>query len=84
MIWIELIGFIAAILTTAAGIPEVIKVTKTKHTRDLSLPMIGMLLSGVFMWLLYGIFINSWPIILANTVTFSLWGKILILKLKYK
>ncbi len=84
MIFTEVIGFIAAILTTAAGIPELMKVIKTKHTRDISLVMILVLLSGLSMWLTYGFLINSMPIIFANIITLSIWTAILYLKLRYK
>lgn len=67
---VTLIGIIAAICTTIAFFPQVYKVYKTKHTRDLSLPMYIIFSAGVLLWLVYGIIINNLPIIAANAVTF--------------
>lgn len=84
MDYVTLIGFLAGILVTVSFVPQVIKAWKTKHTRDISLIMFILFTTGVFLWLVYGIFLNSLPIILANTVTFILALSILILKIKYK
>lgn len=81
---VEMIGMIAAILTTASFMPQAFKAIKTKDTKGLSLTMYGMLFIGVILWLVYGVMMNAMPIILANAVTFVLAGTIIILKLKYK
>lgn len=81
---VETLGLVAALLTTASFIPQAIKVIKTKHTQDLSLSMYSMFFVGVFLWLIYGIMLNSTPIILANLITLVFSGIILFLKLKYK
>ena len=83
MAYTELIGFIAATLTTSAFIPQAIKVYKTKHTKDISLWMFIVLSIGIFSWLIYGILLNSLPIILANVITLILSIFILTNKLKY-
>ncbi len=79
----EIIGIIAGILTTIAFIPQVVKTWKLKETKDLSLGMFLIFTSGVFLWLIYGIMTNSFPIILANTGTIILASIILFFKLKY-
>jgi MtN3 and saliva related transmembrane protein len=81
---VTLIGSVAAICTTISFVPQVIKIYKTKETRDLSLLMYAVFSLGVFLWLCYGIMIKSMPIMIANlvTLTFSLF--ILIMKVKYK
>ena len=84
MVYVEVIGFLAGILTTIAFIPQVIKVWKTKSTKDISLIMFIVLCTGIFLWLVYGILISSLPVILANIVTFILALIILIFKIKYK
>ncbi len=81
---IIVLGLIAGALTTAAFLPQVIKTWKSKQTRDISLIMFLAFTSGVFLWLLYGIYINSLPVIAANLVTFMLSLIILIFKIKYK
>lgn len=79
-----ILGLIAASLTTFAYLPQSLKAIKTKHTKDLSLPMILMLEFGLITWLIYGILISSIPIIAANTVSILFMSIILYLKIKYK
>ena len=74
----ELIGFIAAICTTFAFLPQVIKVCKTKQTKDLSLRMYTIMFIGICLWFVYGLRINSLSIILANIVTGVLVFTILV------
>ena len=81
---IESIWFIAAIWTTASFLPQAIKTIKTKDTKSLSLPMYIMFTFWVFMWLVYGLMIISYPIIIANTITLILAWTILLYKVKYK
>jgi MtN3 and saliva related transmembrane protein len=78
------IGFIAAIMTSIAFLPQVIKTWKLKETRDISLLMFLILSAGIFLWIIYGIIIQDIPIIIANSITFILCMIILFLKLKYK
>ena len=78
------IGFFAAFCTTIAFLPQAIKVYKTKSTKDISLYMFLIFTIGVLSWLIYGLIINDWPVILANAVTLVLSFFILIYKLKYK
>lgn len=66
---IELIGFVAAILTTAGFAPQVYKTIKTKAVKDVSLSMYLVLFVGMGFWLFYGILIDSFSIILANIVS---------------
>jgi MtN3 and saliva related transmembrane protein len=74
----ELIGFIAAVCTTFAFLPQVIKVWKTKQTKDLSLRMYTIMFIGICLWFVYGLRINSLSIILANIVTGVLVFTILV------
>ena len=80
----EIIGLIAAVCTTFAFIPQVIKVWKTKQTKDLSLRMYSIMFIGILLWLVYGIRIDSLSIILANVVTATLVGTILAYIIKGK
>lgn len=84
MDYIEILGLVAATLTTAAFIPQVYKTWKEKSTKDISLSMYTVLLTGSLLWLTYGFFIESLPIILANTITAVLLVFMLMMKLKYK
>ena len=78
-----LIGTLAAIITTAAFIPQVWKAYHSKRTQDLSHYMLYIFLVGLVLWMVYGIMTNSLPIILANTVTLFLAIFLLYLKIKH-
>ena len=78
-----LIGFIAAICTTIAFIPQALKTIKTRHTKDLSFLMYLIFSTGVLFWLVYGLLLGEWPIIFANTITLVLTVIILILKIRH-
>tara|TARA_R110001583_G_scaffold49679_3_gene155479 strand:+ start:1628 stop:1885 length:258 start_codon:yes stop_codon:yes gene_type:complete len=80
----EIIGLIAAVLTTSAFVPQVFKVWKSKSTESLSLTMYLAFFVGIVLWLVYGIHLNSLAMILSNTVTGFLALILIILKLKYK
>jgi MtN3 and saliva related transmembrane protein len=84
MNWITVLGVVAGILTTISFLPQVIKAWKTKQTKDISLGMYSIFVSGVALWLIYGFAINDLPVILANAVTLVLAGFVLIMKIKYK
>lgn len=80
----EIIGLIAAVCTTFAFIPQVMKVWKTKQTKDLSLRMYSIMFIGIILWLVYGIRIDSLSIIMANVLTATLVGTILVYIIKGK
>ncbi|HMC85044.1 MAG TPA: SemiSWEET transporter [Chitinophagaceae bacterium] len=69
MHYIEVIGLIAAFLTTTAFFPQVIKTVKTKSTGDLSLPMYTLMFTGTLSWLVYGLLKGDLPVTLANAVS---------------
>jgi len=79
----NIVGFIAAIFTTFAFVPQVIKVWRTRSTADISLGMYSLFTLGVALWLAYGILLDAWPIILANIVTLLLAGAVLVMKVKF-
>jgi MtN3 and saliva related transmembrane protein len=80
----EIIGLIAAVLTTAAYVPQVYKTWKTKSAGNISLTMYIAMFIGILLWLIYGIHLNSLAMILANSVTAILTLIILVFKLRYK
>jgi len=80
---IDIFGFIAALLTTSAFLPQVIKTLREKDTKSLSLPMYIILTSGLLLWLTYGIMIKDWALIIANSITGILAFIILVAKIKY-
>lgn len=84
MDWISVLGFVAATLTTGSFLPQTMKVIRSKCTKDLSFGMYLLLVIGLFSWIVYGIFVGSWPVIIANAVTLIFASIILFLKIKYK
>ena len=79
----ELIGAIAATLTTCSFLPQVWRVWQTRHTKDISLLMYTLFTLGVALWLAYGILLDAWPIIIANSITLLLAGTVLVMKLRF-
>lgn len=79
---VEILGYVAAFLTTLSFLPQAIQTLRTQDTEALSLGMYGIFSFGVFLWLVYGLIINNWPIVVANAITFVLAGLIFVLKLK--
>jgi MtN3 and saliva related transmembrane protein len=81
---VDALGLVAGCLTTAAFVPQVVRVWRTRSTRDISFAMFLLLTVGIGMWLIYGLFIESRPVVLANGVTLVLAMAILAAKIRYK
>jgi MtN3 and saliva related transmembrane protein len=81
---IEIVGVIAAILTTSAFVPQVYKTWKSKSAKELSLTMYLVLFTGIVLWFIYGYVIESFAIKLANIITGLLVLMLIYFKLKYK
>lgn len=81
---IDLIGYVAATLTTLAFIPQVLHTWRTRSTQGISLGMYAIFTSGLVLWLAYGILLGAWPIIIANTITLALAISILAMKIFYR
>jgi MtN3 and saliva related transmembrane protein len=77
------VGFAAAILTTASFVPQALHTFQTKDVRGISLGMYSAFTAGVSLWLVYGLLLGAWPIVIANLITLSLASAILLMKLKY-
>jgi MtN3 and saliva related transmembrane protein len=83
MALVDWVGAIAATLTTLAFVPQALKTWRSRHARDLSLGMFLLFTLGVIGWLIYGLLLGSWPIIIANAITVVLAGGILFFKIRY-
>jgi MtN3 and saliva related transmembrane protein len=83
MNYVFALGIIAACLTTAAFVPQVVKAHTSKQTKDISIAMCVLLACGVTLWAIYGLFLNSQPIIVANIIVLALTLYLIILKRKY-
>ncbi|KGG09093.1 SemiSWEET family sugar transporter [Prochlorococcus marinus] len=80
---VDIFGYFAAILTTSAFLPQLIKTLKTKKAEDVSLTTLIMFIIGVLSWIIYGFKISSTPILIANLITLILNLLILISKIYF-
>lgn len=81
---IDSIGLAAGLLTTTAFIPQVWKIYRTKSGKDISARMFSLFSAGIVLWLVYGVLLQSLPLILSNAVTLVLSLTIIGLKLRYR
>jgi MtN3 and saliva related transmembrane protein len=80
----DLIGYCAAVLTTAAFLPQAWHTFRTRDVSGVSLGMYSVFTVGVACWLGYGLLLGAWPIIIANLITLGLAATILVMKLLYR
>lgn len=80
---ISIVGLVAALCTTTAFLPQVIKVVKTKKTQDISLLMYLVLITGLVLWLIYGFSIKDLPLICGNAISLVLASIVLGYKIKF-
>ena len=80
----DIFGFAAAILSTVAFIPQVVKTWRTKSAGDVSFTLLITFSTGCLNWVIYGILVNSKPVTIANTITLMLNLAILALKVKFQ
>ncbi len=81
--WTTMIGLIAATCTTCSFLPQVIKIVRSKRTRDVSLLMYAVLSTGLFLWLVYGFILKDIPLIVANSISLTLSLCVLVLKIRH-
>jgi MtN3 and saliva related transmembrane protein len=79
----DVIGSLAACLTTASFVPQVWLSFKTRDVSGVSLSMYSVFTVGVALWLVYGLLLGAWPVVIANVITLVLALLILGMKLKY-
>jgi MtN3 and saliva related transmembrane protein len=79
-----ILGILATSFSTLAFIPQLVKIIKTKETKDLSLVSFSVLALGALCWLLYGISIRQWPVIVTNGTILIFLIFIVAMKLIYK
>jgi MtN3 and saliva related transmembrane protein len=75
------LGSLAALLTTAAFVPQAWLTFRTRDVSGISLGMYGVFTLGVLLWLVYGVLLKAWPLILANLLTLMLAAGILLMKI---
>jgi len=79
----ELIGYLAAVLTTASFVPQAWLTLRTRDVSGISLGMYSVFACGVALWLTYGLLAGAWPIVAANAITLALAIAILYMKLRF-
>lgn len=80
----DLIGYLAATLTTCAFVPQALHTFRTRDVSGISLGMYTVFTAGVAMWLLYGLLVAAWPVVAANAITLVLALAILVMKLRFR
>ena len=80
----ELTGYAAALLTTAAFVPQAWLTFRTRDVSGISLGMYSVFTVGVALWLVYGLLLGAWPVVAANAVTLALAVAILVMKLRFR
>jgi MtN3 and saliva related transmembrane protein len=80
----DLIGTLAALLTTLSFVPQAWHTFQTKDVSGISLGMYSAFTLGVALWLAYGLMLQAWPVVIANAVTLALALGILAMKLIYQ
>lgn len=84
MLLSEIVGYCAAALTTASFVPQAWHTFKTRDVRGISLGMYSTFTVGVACWLVYGVLLGAWPIVIANCITLALASAILVMKLRFR
>jgi MtN3 and saliva related transmembrane protein len=80
---LNMLGYVAATLTTVAFVPQAIQTIRSRDTRAISLGMYVTFTAGIALWLVYGLVLNARPIILSNAVVLPLAATILVFKLRH-
>ncbi|HMZ02202.1 MAG TPA: SemiSWEET transporter [Burkholderiaceae bacterium] len=79
----EGIGLVAACLTTLSFVPQALHTLRTRDVSGISLGMYSAFTLGVALWLVYGLILGAWPVIIANVLTLALAGSILVMRLRF-
>ena len=79
---LDFLGYVAAVCTTVSFLPQTFKIIKSKKTNDISLIMYSILVIGVILWTIYGIYMKDWSLILANAITSVSASVVLVYKIR--
>lgn len=80
---VEVLGTLAAICTTISFLPQVVRTWRSRSVADISLVMYLVFCTGLALWLAYGLFIDSFPVVAANAVTLVLAGSVLVMRILF-
>lgn len=84
MDYVTILGLVAATFTTACLLPQLLKVYKTRSTKDISAGMFTLYCGGLLLWFVYGIYLKDTPIMIANSLALIQGVAILLFKVKYR
>ena len=84
MLTTDIVGYLAAALTTCSFVPQAWLTFRTRDVSGVSLGMYSVFAVGVAMWLVYGLLLGAWPIVAANAITLTLALLILGMKLRFR
>ncbi|MBC7424338.1 MAG: SemiSWEET transporter [Ferruginibacter sp.] len=79
-----IIGFVAGLLTAISMLPQLVKTLKEKKAADITPWMLGVLITGVVLWMVYGLIKKDWPIIITNAISIFLNVWMFILRRMYR
>ena len=79
----DILGYCAAALTTGSFLPQALLTLRTRDVSGISLGMYSAFTLGVALWLVYGVLLYSWPLMIANSITLALALAILVMKLRF-
>jgi len=80
---VDVVGVGAGLCSMTSFVPQILKILRDKHARDVSLRMYVVTVTGFCLWIAYGALLGSWPVWASNLVNLALAGAILALKLRY-
>jgi MtN3 and saliva related transmembrane protein len=80
----DIVGSLAAVLTTFSFVPQVWQTWRSRDVSGISLGMYAAFAAGVFLWLVYGLMLGAWPIVVANAITLALAIAILAMKIRWR
>ena len=81
---VDILGYSAGFITSLTFLPQVIKTWKEKSAKDISLMMFIIAAVNEVMWIVYGVLLNNWVIILTNSIVLTMSMIMIFLKLRYK
>lgn len=84
MTWVEIVGHTGSFLSSVTFIPQVYKTWKSKSAKDLSMLMLFIIFISTIVWLIYGVALNLWPVIVCNSVICALSLLLIFFKLSFK
>ncbi|WP_456431042.1 SemiSWEET family sugar transporter [Thermosulfuriphilus sp.] len=82
MTGVDLLGYLAGLITTGSGLPQLITSYRQGNLSGLDLRFLILFLIGISLWTIYGFLINSLPIIIFNSITLMIWIPIVVLKVR--